>query len=439
MGLSLSLSRSLAGRRRAARPPGPTLASILARADSAQYLDLLDGSTLYQTDAALVPAAISLTVGAVVGVEKGRPEARRNLLRSSEDLTQSAWSKSGVNVTAVGGAPGSFTVARTNDAYNAVQQNFNKPASTSFDFAFSGELAPVLGDFGIITVQGSGSNERVGLCVNLVTGEIPFGAGERGAFVMRDFSVSPPDEDGYRRIDLELTSDANSTIQVYLAPSAIERAYVDGGTVVGSSPASMRMRAPQLKFGDKAEHQPTGALYPFAWNSVAPQSTSSFRATRVAGGLQFDGTDDRYTGIAPPASGSLTALIDTSTGGRIIAGSMGASNGRCAIGLTAAGLAAGALGDTGTATINGGPDIRGTGLRLITLTWDGDAVSLWLDGDEVWSGAQAGAPSSVPIMWGALSSNGSYAAGFAGIMARALMLDYPLTRSEIRAILNSWS
>jgi len=84
-------------------------------------------------------------------------------------------------------------------------------------------------------------------------------------------------------------------------------------------------------------------------------------------------------------------------------------------------------------------DIRGTWTTGI-LTWNGSAVALYLDGEQVYSAAQSGAVNTtIPIMVGGLNSNGTGAAFHAGDIARAIVINRVLTAGEIASLTALWS
>lgn len=172
----------------------------------------------------------------------------------------------------------------------------------------------------------------------------------------------------------------------------------------------------------------------------ATQSGSSFRPQYQTAGLLFDGLDDRMiTPYKPTTSGTIIAKFNGDTASRVIAGSQPASDGRCFLALDASGRLAAGIGAQSTATIYGGSDIRGED-HVGAVTWDGSTVKLYLDGTEVYSEAQSGAVNTtVDMMLGALSANGTAAAFWDGTIADHIILDRVMTPEEITKTTSLWS
>lgn len=170
------------------------------------------------------------------------------------------------------------------------------------------------------------------------------------------------------------------------------------------------------------------------------QSGSSFRPQYQTAGLLFDSLDDRMnTPYKPTTSGTIIAKFNGDTASRVIAGSQSASDGRCFLALDASGRLAAGIGAQSTATIYGGSDIRGED-HVGAVTWDGSTVKLHLDGTEVYSEAQSGAVNTtVDMMLGALSANGTAAAFWDGTIADHIILDRVMTPTEITNLTNLWS
>jgi len=170
------------------------------------------------------------------------------------------------------------------------------------------------------------------------------------------------------------------------------------------------------------------------------QSSPSFRPVVSANGLLYDGSDDRLlTTFNPTLSGSIIARFNGTQASRVIMGSAASSNGRAWLGLDASGRLAAGIGEQNSTTIFGGADIRNA-WRIGCVTWDGTTVRLYLDGAEIYSGAQVGAVNTtVPMMEGALNANGTAGAFFAGTISDALALSRVLTPAEIVNLTNQWS
>ena len=172
----------------------------------------------------------------------------------------------------------------------------------------------------------------------------------------------------------------------------------------------------------------------------ATQAGPSFRPQYQTAGLLYDGTDDRMgTPYKPTTSGTIIAKFNGDTAGRVIAGSQAASDGRCFMALDASGRLSAGIGSQSTSTIFGGVDIRGAD-HVGAVTWDGTTVKLYLDGSEVYSAAQSGAVNTtVDMMLGALSANGTAAAFWDGTIADNIILDRVMTPAEITQTTNLWS
>lgn len=444
MGLTLSNSLALTGRRGGRKPRlWPSMASILAAAESAQYFAMRDGAMLFADTGGLAPAALDAGIALALSKDKQASfEARRNLIvqtagntatpgvigsggalptgwvleaalgLTTEVLANNIDPALGGCRTRVSGTPSGTGIYRLRIS-NFIIREAAQPAvvMSSFIHGFAGSMANISSAalFPVNLANGAG----------LIDEFDPFDAGSLTGARRVTLPGTPPSSAGIRQeLRLSVTSGQAIDITFDIAAAQIEESNA------GASP-----------------YQPVGANYPLSWaGNHGPQSSSSFRPTRVAAGASFDGNDDRLPGIAPnSAAGSLFARVNTATGGRIIAGAMAASSGRCAIGLTAGGLAAGALGNDGTAIIQGGPDIRDTGLRIIGLSWDGDTVRLWLDGEAIYEGAQSGSPAALPVNWGGLNGNGTFSSAFSGTISDALCLDYPLTPAQITALNTLWS
>lgn len=172
----------------------------------------------------------------------------------------------------------------------------------------------------------------------------------------------------------------------------------------------------------------------------ATQSGASFRPQYQTAGLLLDGLDDRKnTPYKPTTSGTIIAKFNGDTASRVIAGSQPASDGRCFLALDASGRLAAGIGAQSTATIYGGSDIRGED-HIGAVTWDGSTVKLYLDGTEVYSEAQSGAVNTtVDMMLGALSANGTAAAFWDNIIADHIILSRVMTPEEITKTTSLWS
>jgi hypothetical protein len=205
----------------------------------------------------------------------------------------------------------------------------------------------------------------------------------------------------------------------------------------------------QARTGNNALRIFAGASTAIAINSAsvrellgnhASQSNATFRPLRSATGALYDGSDDRLAGtFSPTAAGTIAARFNGSTASRVIIGSAGASDGRAFLALDASGRIAAGIGAQGTSTIFGGADIRNE-WHSGAVTWDGSTVRLYLDGVEVYSGAQSGAVNTtVPMNEGALNNNGTAASFFAGTIARNIALSRVMTPAEILNLHNQWS
>lgn len=179
-------------------------------------------------------------------------------------------------------------------------------------------------------------------------------------------------------------------------------------------------------------------------NHATQTGTASIRPTYKTNPtrLSFDGSDDRLVStLKPTASGTIACRFQTSTAGSVMIGSQGATDGRCYLGIGSDGRLAAGIGATGMTTITGGTDIRGTGWRSGAVTWDGSTVKLYLDGAEVYSGAQSGAVNTTfPMAIGALNANGTQNSFFLGdILANPIALDYAATPAQIAQMHQAWS
>lgn len=138
------------------------------------------------------------------------------------------------------------------------------------------------------------------------------------------------------------------------------------------------------------------------------QATAGSRPTYQSGPVLRSVLDDNLlTKYVGAAANTLFYLGLFNAASDVALGSKGASDGRLFLGTDASGRIAGGVGTDSTSTIHGSADIRGV-RDCYALRNDGSTVDLWEGLSNVYSAAQAGAPTTaVPLRVMALNDNGT--------------------------------
>ncbi|MCW1932597.1 LamG domain-containing protein [Pararhodobacter zhoushanensis] len=225
------------------------------------------------------------------------------------------------------------------------------------------------------------------------------------------------------------------------SPAAVFGASDSGFLLDGRDPATL--------FADEAGETPADLTVALALvvdksgNAInATQSSTGFRPTRQTTGMQFDGSDDRLTtAFVPGAAGTLVARFkanEGSVGTRVIVGSSGSGT-RALLALDANGRVSGGVGANSANVIFGGPDL-GSDWHTGALLWDGTTDRLYVDGAEVYSGAQSGSTiNGLGMAVGALNSSGTPVFFFPGPISNVLAINRALGPAEIVNLHNNWS
>lgn len=175
----------------------------------------------------------------------------------------------------------------------------------------------------------------------------------------------------------------------------------------------------------------------------ASQSTSAARPkydTDNGGCLRFDGSDDGLLTTWNPSSAAMTlaARFRSDTSGRSIMGSVDGSSNRLAL-IHSGNVLCGAVGAQSSGTITGGTSITGLVVTGV-ITCDGTTVKLYLDGAEIYSGAQSGVPNTTRgIALGCYNNDNSLSSFMTGDIMDALAINRALTPAEVARLSTYWS
>lgn len=164
-------------------------------------------------------------------------------------------------------------------------------------------------------------------------------------------------------------------------------------------------------------------------------TVTTFPTKLVKQGYDFDGTDTLRSGAFPSLSGSLAAVFDADfdRDNDAIMGSVDGSSNRCYLFIGPGGELSAGIGDQSQTTIKD-PDSRDIrkGIHTAIVTWNTVTVRLYLDGEEVYSGAQVGSVNvDTGIFVGALNNNGTQGSLLFGGIFSAQMYTIPLTPLQI--------
>lgn len=170
------------------------------------------------------------------------------------------------------------------------------------------------------------------------------------------------------------------------------------------------------------------------------QANTAAQPKWQTGGLaRLDGSDDNWlTTLMPGLAMTAILKVNASAIDDTFLGAQADSSTRFSIGTDGSGRLGGRVGTQTFTTIFGGNDIRSTvGVAAITL--DGSTVKLYWNGVEIYSGAQAGVPTTaIAIALGTYNNNGVLTTFLAGDIYHALAIKKALTAGEIAAITNLW-
>lgn len=427
MGLTLKNTRALTGRAMGRGRRGRFSTAALFARDGADGWWYQGGvaAARYQTDAGIVPAAANGDpLGLVLDTKDGTPEARRNYVNGSA-LTDNAayWPDSitsnGMSATKVGSGPSSVnyevsgTASATSflDFYNVA--NSRQPASSGQSYTGSATVEIVSGS--------TGANTSTGVLVGAFEAIAP--STSLGGTVSGFKKAGGP----------ELMSGTHAITTGNQIRYSVYFRTASGETVN----CIVRVQFAQLEPGSTVTpYQPIGATYPLSWTGIhGVQPTSGFRPSFQSGAIRFDGSDDRFPpGYVMPGAGGTLAINGVFSKNSCIAIGAISSSDRVAIGINASGQAAGAIGALSTSTVFGGPDlVTGAARHTLHLVYDGDDAWLYVDGQEVWTGAYTGAPPSIASLFGGLNNAGTPASFLGGDVFAALAVNIPLTPAEVAA------
>lgn len=179
----------------------------------------------------------------------------------------------------------------------------------------------------------------------------------------------------------------------------------------------------------------------------AHQSSGSSRPTlKLSGGpysILGDGSADNLLAQNSRAAAvnSLAAKITVPASiaaTQVVFGLQASASTALFLALNTSGNICGGVGSDGIATIKGSADLRGT-TGVAILVADGSTVTLYWNGEEVYSAAQNGNPStSIPFRIGALNNNGTAQDFSAANIFQALAVRRALTALEITSLSTIW-
>lgn len=166
----------------------------------------------------------------------------------------------------------------------------------------------------------------------------------------------------------------------------------------------------------------------------AYQSTDAARPTlqQTAGGvwyLAFDGTNDHLiSNVIPSTTMTIAACFRTAGLSDLIVGSIDAGK-RTFLSLNGNGhLGAGVGSQNHSVITSGGPDRRGEDVVGL-VQFDGSTVLLEENGIPVYDGAQSGAPSGLPLFFGA-NNEGVHSNHLNGRLWGAMVIDAKVTQPD---------
>jgi hypothetical protein len=169
-------------------------------------------------------------------------------------------------------------------------------------------------------------------------------------------------------------------------------------------------------------------------------TSTTFPTQLTPKGMSFDGGDYIETGASVSTEGALAVLFRPSSvaGNIIIMGAQTTSpNERCYLSFLSGGVISGGIGSQSFGTIKGSASdlVYAGSVAHAVITWDGTTVDLYLNGENVYSGAQSGGvPTSHSIAVGANHSNTVYNANITGDIYTARIATQKLTLTQTKGL-----
>ena len=248
-------------------------------------------------------------------------EARTNLLTASEDLAGIYWGRVQTTVTEEPPEDGRVWKATTSgDGYCAVNFQHTK-ALSQLNYAFGLKVKKDVGDYCVLTLQGSGSSNRIGMCFNLASGTVELAPVAAGAFTLVGYDIDDTG-DGYYMVYLSANSDAHEKITAYVSASLLPKQNADQ-SLGGSSPASVIIKHPQFEqAATPSSYTPTNGAtatraadtftIPAANLPYSPSAMSGALKRRITYADTGTATEQTLFDWRADASNRITITLDTS-------------------------------------------------------------------------------------------------------------------------------
>lgn len=176
-------------------------------------------------------------------------------------------------------------------------------------------------------------------------------------------------------------------------------------------------------------------------------NTSAFSAAgptdRLKHSLDGDGSTTQITTTieAPVAAGTMMCWLLASTGGAASLAAMGSfdsvEGARAYIGLNASSQLGAGIGAQSWAVINSGVTVTREQWYHVAVTWDGSTVSLYVDGDQVYSDTQSGTPPATGDDFILLMDAANVASSWDGKVADCRLYDAALSQPEVQNVMES--